>query len=161
MKISTTDNLSTSKQPSIITQDYRQKISKSNTILLDACIVISMFLQDDQYSKAMFVFHDISIKSKKICINQIQLYEIRYILKMKKVENVDLILDSFMTKCSVDEYANTKQDYIVASDYKANGGLSPYDGLPLAQITKDSSTIFLTFDKEFQQYQDRLNLIVF
>lgn len=89
-------------------------------------------------------------------INEINLYEARYILKQKtdvKDIDIDIIIDSFVENLKITVYKNTELDFIVASDIKSEGGLSPYDAFMIAQIKNNNTqTIQLvTLDSEFKQ----------
>ena len=135
-------------------------IEDSNIVILDACVIISYFLDDIHSDKSNIIFSFTSLKSKKIVINQIQLFECRYILKQAKIINSDVILDTFIIDGKITIYQNSNQDFIVASDFKAKGGISPYDAFPLAQLQANDKAVFITFDKEFEKYSNELNIIV-
>lgn len=139
--------------------------TKFDYVLLDACIIISLFENNDKLQE---VLGRLAI-ANKLVVNQINLYEARYILKFKNpnIDNklIDNTIDDFIVKSSCKIYKNSDQDYIIASDIKAQGGLSPYDALMLAQIenNKKRKICLFTLDQEFNKskFLDKYPIVMY
>lgn len=129
---------------------YKQLL-EYDEIVVDACIIIGIFEGNDRL-KDLF---NVLTNTKKLSINQISLYECRYLLKKKNSNSglIDSLIDDFLAISNCKVYWNTNADYITASNIKADGGLSPYDALMLAQIqnSKKTKACLLTLDKEFDK----------
>jgi predicted nucleic acid-binding protein len=138
------------------------EIELKNSYLLDACIIIGVFGREKWVTDKQEHIRKL-ILSGNLWINEIQIYEARYILKSKnKILPIDLDIDRFIEKWSIKIYKNTDPDYKIASSIKANGGVSPYDALMLAQMQNSKKPLSLvTVDQEFNKpkFTDEFDII--
>jgi predicted nucleic acid-binding protein len=127
-------------------------LDEFEVIIIDSCILIKILKQEKGYEFVADLIENLSYTGK-LYMNQINIYEVRYILKSHLIDMpIDKIIDEFIIDFNINIYGILSIDYIVASDIKASGGLSPYDTFALAQIQNSKKkSILLTLDKEYDK----------
>jgi predicted nucleic acid-binding protein len=134
-------------------------------IIIDSCILISILSGEKRGQMVIDKLLELS-RGNNLVINQINLFEVRYILKNKSKREffniIDSKIDNFLAQFNITSITNENCDYIEASNYKGEGGLSPYDTFILVVANKNlANSTIITMDKEFdnKKYTDKFNFI--